>query len=97
MGNQTEAAELRRLTFHAPEGFKSGREVGAWAYGIACGKYPEAGDEVEQIELLVALKAEYVDGAACAIVAAGGAVSRAKETQYPLADGEACLTVAIVD
>lgn len=98
MGNQTEeAVELRRVTFHAPPGLKSGREVGAWAYGIACGKYPEAGDEVEHVELLIVLKAEHVDGAVCAIVAGGGLVHRATESQYPYGDDEACIAVAIVD
>jgi hypothetical protein len=83
-----------RVTYHSPEGLGNGREVGAWAYGVACGLYTELRDD-EDRQLIIVLKAEHLDGAACSIVAAGGSVARARETTYPYAHGEAAIVVSL--
>lgn len=91
-------SEPNVTTYYQPDGLRNGREVGAWAYGVKCGltHHQTAGSE-NDAALHVAIEKEHVDGAATAIVAAGGGVRRVSpgEFSYPLADGHVAIVVTL--
>jgi hypothetical protein len=80
--------------YYAPEELRNGREVGAWCYGLACGVHcEEAGDDAPIVT--VEMLAEHADGAACAIVGAGGSVARSQYEDRPLLEGRVALVVSL--
>lgn len=87
------------VTFYAPEGLRNGREVGAWAYGVACGLSgsPALVDPAGYEALHVCVKSDHVDGAVTAIVGAGGGVRRAYPGEYvhPASEGFVTLVVSL--